>query len=53
LPFIDGLWKASTDVVNAAHHPEGQASGQHFDREDARLMLVVTAALSEYVGGRC
>jgi hypothetical protein len=49
--FIDGLWKATNDLVNVPHHPEGRPTEQHFDRDDARLMLVVTAALSEYVSG--
>lgn len=50
--FIDGLWKSANDLVNVPHHPEGQPTEQRFDREDARLMLVLMAALSEYVSGR-
>ena len=47
--FLDRLWKAAIDIVNAPHHPEGQPTAQHFDAADARLMLVLTAALSQYV----
>lgn len=50
--FIDGLWKAATDLVNVPHHPEGHAVQQHFDCEDARLMLMLAAALSEFVSAR-
>lgn len=47
--FVEGVWKAAIDIVNAPHHPEGQPSEQHFDASDARLMLMLTAALSQYV----
>jgi hypothetical protein len=47
--FVDGLWKAAIDIVNAPHHPEGKPVEQHFDAPDARLMLTLTAALSQYV----
>ncbi len=47
--FLDALWKAAIDIVNAPHHPEGKPVQQHFDASDARLMLVLTAALSQYV----
>jgi hypothetical protein len=49
--FLDELWKAATDLVNLPHHPEGQPEVQHFDDADARIMLVLTAALSSYVRG--
>ena len=47
--FLDTIWKAAIDVVNVPHHPEGQSAEQHFDASDARLMLLLTASLSEYV----
>lgn len=47
--FIDGLWKTATDVANVEHHPEGTRHEQTFSANDARLMLHVTAALSEYI----
>lgn len=47
--FLDGLWKAAIDIVNAPHHPEGKPAEQAFDAADARLMLTLTAALSRYV----
>jgi hypothetical protein len=47
--FLDSVWKAATDIVNTPHHPEGTPVEQHFDASDARLMLVLTATLSEYV----
>ncbi len=49
ITFLDRLWKAAIDIVNAPHHPEGQKSEQVFDAADARLMLTLTAALSQYV----
>ncbi len=47
--FLDGIWKTAIDIVNAPHHPEGQPAEQHFAVSDARLMLLLTASLSEYV----
>ena len=47
--FVDGVWKSAVDVVNAPHHPEGQEESQHFDAADARLILLLTAALSAYI----
>ncbi|MHB8491403.1 MAG: hypothetical protein ACYDA6_04200 [Solirubrobacteraceae bacterium] len=51
IAFIDGLWKATNDLVNAPHHPEGTDATQHFDAPDARLTLLLTAALSQYISG--
>ena len=48
--FLDALWKATTDFVNAPHHPEGAGQAAWIDYRDARLTLLVTAVLSEYVG---
>jgi hypothetical protein len=50
--FLDGLWKAARDIVNAPHHPEGSRVEQTFDVSDARLMLVLTAVLSQYITDR-
>jgi hypothetical protein len=47
--FIDSLWKAMTDIVNITHHPEGQPNTQEYDGSLARLVLMITALLSEYV----
>ena len=48
--FLDVLWKAVTDFVNAPHHPEGTSQGVWLDHRDARLALMLTALLSEYLG---
>ena len=48
-PFLDHLWKAAVDFVNRPHHPEGTATQQRYEAADARLVLLLTAALSEYV----
>ena len=47
--FLDNLWAAAIDIVNEPHHPEGKAVAQEFDACDARFMLLLTAALSEYI----
>jgi hypothetical protein len=47
--FLDSVWKALTDITNAPHHPEGDASSQQFEPADARLVLLLTAALSAYL----
>ncbi len=49
IAFLDRLWNAAIDLVNAPHHPEGRPTEQRFDAADARLMLILTAALSQYV----
>jgi hypothetical protein len=43
------LWKEVGDIANAPHHPEGSVDAELFDWRDARLVLLLTAALSEYV----
>lgn len=48
--LLDALWKTVGDVANAPHHPEGNVDSELFDERDARLVLILTAALSEYVG---
>ncbi len=49
--FLDVAWKEVGDVANAPHHPERDVNAELFDERDARLLLILTAALSEYVGG--
>jgi hypothetical protein len=43
-----GLWQNLRVTVNANHHPESPVI-KTFDRKDARLVLVLLAALCEYV----
>jgi hypothetical protein len=50
--LLDVLWKEVGDVANAPHHPEGNVNAEAFDGRDARLILLLTAALSEYVERR-
>jgi hypothetical protein len=50
--LLDVLWKEIGDVANAPHHPEGDVNAELFDGRDARLLLVLAAALSEYVERR-
>jgi len=47
--LLDSLWKALTDVANVPHHPEGQAQPFEPSAADARLQLLLTAAVSEYL----
>jgi hypothetical protein len=48
--FFDALWTAEIDFVNAAHHREDAVQSTRIDYRDARLTMLVTAVLSEYVG---
>jgi hypothetical protein len=50
--LLDMLWKEIGDVANAPHHPEGNVNAELFNDRDARLILLLTAALSEYVERR-
>jgi hypothetical protein len=50
--LLDTLWREVGDVANAPHHPEGDVDAQTFDGRDARLLLLLTSALSEYVERR-
>jgi hypothetical protein len=50
--LLHRLWKEVGDVANAPHHPEGDVDGDVFDVRDARLLLLLTSALSEYVQPR-
>ena len=47
--FIDSVWKAITDITNAPQDPKDEAPRQHFDAADARLILLLTGALSAYI----
>lgn len=47
--LLDTLWKQVGDIANAPHHPENDDDIELFDRRDARLVLLLTAVLSEYV----
>ncbi len=47
--LLDTLWKEVGDIANAPHHPEGNVNAELFERRDARLILLLTSALSEYV----
>jgi hypothetical protein len=47
--LLDSLWKEVGDVANAPHHPEGDVDVEVFERRDARLILLLTSALSEWV----
>lgn len=49
--FVDDLWKAANDLSNVPHHPESQTARlQEIGADDARLMLMIVSALSEYLG---
>jgi hypothetical protein len=50
--LLDVLWREVGNVANAPHHPEGDVNAERFDGRDARLLLLLTAALSEYVESR-
>ena len=47
--FLDTLWKEVGDIANAPHHPEGDTNAELLNARDARLVLLLTAALSAYV----
>lgn len=49
--LLDSLWKEVGDIANAPHHPEGDVDAEVFDAHDARLVLLLAAALSQYVSG--
>lgn len=46
--LLDNLWQQVNYVVNVAHHPEDENSIE-FTYRDARLVLLLTTILSEYV----
>jgi len=47
--LLDTLWKEVGDVANAPHHPEEDVNAEIFEGRDARLVLMLTATLSEYL----
>ena len=47
--LLDNPWKEVGDIANAPHHPEGDVDAELFERRDAKLVLLLTAARSEYV----
>jgi hypothetical protein len=50
--LLDTLWEEVGDVANAPHHPEGDVNAEIFEGRDARLVLLLTTALSEYLEHR-
>jgi hypothetical protein len=50
--MLDVIWKEVGDVANAPPHPEGDVDADMFEKRDARLVLLLTAALSEYIEQR-
>ena len=48
--LLDALWKATTGFVNTPHHPENTTATAALDMRDARLFVLLTAVLSEYLG---
>jgi hypothetical protein len=50
--LLDALWKEVGGVANAPHHPEGDVNAEVFSGWAARLLLLLTAALSEYIERR-
>lgn len=47
--LLDALWQKLGDVARAAHHPESDDAAHTFTYQDARLVLLLTSAASEYV----
>ncbi len=46
---LDKIWTALINGSNAPHHPESQPAGYEPSAHDARLHLLLTAAVSEYL----
>jgi hypothetical protein len=46
--LIYALWQRISKIVSVPHHAEGEVT-LVFDRRDARLVLILLAALSEYI----
>jgi hypothetical protein len=51
IKWLDSIWRATVDMGNEPHHPES-GSVHTFDRHDARLHLMIVAALSDYLHAR-
>lgn len=47
--MVDAVWKGYADMVNAPHHPEHVPPNLPITAADARLCLLLTVILSEYV----
>ncbi len=47
--WLDRLWQALVDMSNVPHHPETRKAGHQLSPQDARLHLMLTAILSEYL----
>ena len=47
--MLDSIWKGYADMVNAAHHPEHTPEPLAPTAADARLCLMLTAILTEYL----
>jgi hypothetical protein len=47
--LLDSVWQALLESANAANHPEGQDALYRPTVHDARLQLMMTAVISEYL----
>jgi hypothetical protein len=47
--LLDSVWQALLEASNAANHPEGQDPAYQPTSSDARLQLMLTAVVSEYL----
>jgi hypothetical protein len=47
--FLSDTWKATVDLVNAAHHVAGQPDPQEFGAPETRLLFRQVALLSEFL----
>ena len=48
--WLNGLWQSLIDMSNAAHHPESRSADHVFAMHEAKLHLMMAAAVSEYLG---
>lgn len=48
---LDALWSALVDAGNVPHHPDSQEASYKPTAHDARLHLMMTAVISEYLQG--
>lgn len=49
IPWLNSLWQALIDMSNVTHHPESRTSAQAVSVHDAKLHLMMTATMSEYL----
>jgi hypothetical protein len=47
--LLDSIWQALLEAANAASHPEGQDPAYQPSAHDAKLQLMMTAVVSEYL----